>query len=194
MALRIVAGALLGAVVLFAWGAVFWMALPFGFIAVKPLPGGEDLVPLLTERLPATGVYAYPAKSHEERNLPEEERERHAQDFAARYKAGPLLVLHYRRQGLDPMQPLLFAAGFLHFLALTLLAAGLLAAAAHRLAFGGRFLFTAAIGLVIALMDLSPLIWWHLPPDLPLLSAAYNLSGWLLAAPVLAWLVRPKKG
>jgi hypothetical protein len=187
MFLRVVIGAFLAALVLMAWGFVFWMFLPFGKAVLQRLPGEEAVLKTLRENIPATGIYIYP--SMEEAGGSKEAQETMMQ----KQVAGPLVEIIYRKDGLDPLSPSTYGLGLAHFFVSGLLAGGLLALALPNLkTYAARLLFVFLVGLFAAFfVDLSAGIWMNHPWDLPLLSAAYHTSSWLLAGLPMAAIIKP---
>jgi len=56
---RILAGTLLGTVILFIWGAVYWTVISGAFDGIKSLPLAHEttLVEALKKDIPSTGAY-----------------------------------------------------------------------------------------------------------------------------------------
>jgi len=184
MNVRFVLGTLLGALVLFVWGFVYYAALPFGQKVMGAVP--DDLA-ASTAVLGKTGVYYYPFMGEEAMGDPAA-----AEAWAARHRRGPLLFITYRAEGSDPMAPRMFVQGFLHFWLSTALA-GLLLALAAPATYGARALFLFLAGLFAAVaVGLSPAIWWYQPWSFTLYQAIFPASGWLLAALAMAAIVKPR--
>jgi hypothetical protein len=187
MFLRVVGGAVLAAVVLMAWGFVFWLFLPFGKAVLQKLPGEEVVVKTLKENIPRTGVYTYPSRENTSSSV-------EAQDaIMKQHLAGPIVEIIYRKEGLDPLSPSTYGWGFAHFFVSGLLAGLLLALALPRLkSYVARVLFIFLLGAFAAFfVDLSAGIWMHHPWELPLLWAAYHGSSWLLAGLAMAAVIKP---
>jgi hypothetical protein len=183
MNVRFVLGTLLGAVVLFAWGFVYHAALPFGQEVMGAVP---DDVAAATAALGKSGIYYYPFMDQASTGDAAAE-----EAWAAQHRRGPLLFITYRAEGADPMAPRMFVQAFLHFWLSTVLA-GLLLALAAPATYGGRALFLFLTGLFAAIaVGLSPAIWWYQPWSFTLYLAIFPASGWLLAAPAMAAVIRP---
>jgi hypothetical protein len=193
MFLRVLLGALLAAVVLFVWGAVFWMALPFASAVMHPLPNGDALVRTLKESLPRSGVYLFPWP--DETNTAAADPATGECDFVKKHREGPLVQLTYRTDGLDPMSAQTLLIGFGHLFVSALIAGGLLAAALPGLrSYGARVLFVFLLGVFASVaVDLAGPIWFHHPWEFPLMMAGFDTVNWLLAGLVLPWVIRPAK-
>ncbi len=193
MVLRALVGSLSAAVVMFAWGFIFWAALPSTQAMLRPIPNEEAVVSVLEENLKesGSGTYRFP--------LPSEEDQRRApvramENAMRRYRIGPVGMLSYRAEGLDPMSPMVFATGFLHYFVSAVLAALLLAAAAPALrSYAARagFVFLAGVFAAVALEGADP-IWFFKPWDYSLYVAVYDMVCWLLAGLVLGIFVKKR--
>jgi hypothetical protein len=183
---RILVASLLAAILLFVWGAVWWMALPFGGWAMRATPNEEAVGAVLKSNLPESGTYFFPFR--EQGATPEQEKA-----LIERHKQGPLAQITYLKDGVDPMAPQAFAAGFAQMVLSTLLAAILLSLAAPALgSYPRRVGFVLLLALfAVATLILADIIWFHHPWAYPAMRAAFALSSWLLAALVLAAIIRP---
>jgi hypothetical protein len=186
--IRLVVGALLSAVVLMVWGAVFWMVLPWGHSTIKGLPNEDAVARVLRDAVPESGSYFYPypdpalMKGHDP-----EARE----IFTIKNRRGPVFQLVYRKEGLDANDPSVFGFGFAHFAAASFLAGLLLWAAAPR-HYAARVLFVAGAGVFASVaVTLSNPIWFHHPWHAALVQAGFDVGCWVLAGLVLGALVRP---
>jgi hypothetical protein len=187
MVFRVILGAILGAAALMGWGAAFWIALPFGGQVLHPLPEDDKIVGELKEANLESGVYISPPMQ----NAKASPDERMAQN--EKYKAGPLIYVTYRKEGVDLMdQARIYGVGFAHFVLCTLAAGFLLAAAAPTLrTYSGRVFFVFLLGVFGAVaFDLSPVVWFHQPWGFPALMAGFHLVGWLLAGILMGAVIR----
>jgi hypothetical protein len=186
MIFRVVLGAVLGAAVLMGWGAAFWMVLPFGAQVIHNLPHDEAIARELKEADVENGFYVSPAMRKPQ--APEEENNA----IKEKYKAGPILYLTYRKEGVDVDDTTVLKIGAAHFVLCTLIAAFLLAAAAPTLrSYVGRVFFIFLLGVFGALaFDLSYGIWFYHPWGYPILMAGFHAAGWLLAGIVMAAVIR----
>ncbi|HYE97034.1 MAG TPA: hypothetical protein VD962_12570 [Rubricoccaceae bacterium] len=177
-------GAVLAAVVLFLFGFVVWGLMPVDpFSTVSDEPA---LSQTLVQVLPASGVYLLPDEGDTE------------EEFAAATEAmrrGPLAMVFFRREGVEPMAPAVFALGFLHMFVTALLLGLVLRQAAPALpSYGARVAFVALLGLTAAVWArLGEPIWWHFPWGFHLLYFFSDLLSWTLAGLVLARFVRRRE-
>jgi len=188
---RLLIGAVLSSIVLFVWGFAFWVISPLRFGVLRTIPNEEAVIDALKKNLPETGVYLSPFA---EESRFKEDREAAQKELAEKHKEGPLVQIIYRKNGIDPMSPVTFAAGFANMLVASLLIGLLLKLALPGLAsYSSRVLFVFVAGVFAAVtIDLSTPIWFHQPWGLPLFNALYHASGWFLAGLVLGAVIRPR--
>src|SRR6187402_1731285 len=99
---RLLLGSLIAAVVLFGFGAAFWTCpAPYAYVE-KPSQGSEALGKVLRDHLPNDGVYLVPGNDSD------------PETRLKLYQAGPVATIHYRRDGVEPMDPTTLTIGFLH--------------------------------------------------------------------------------
>lgn len=188
MILRILIATVLSAVVLFGWGFLFWVVLPFGTIAMEDEPfGGEAMVAGMSKVLGDTGVYFLPFP-RDPNVATQEEKDR----FEERHREGPLVRVFYNRTGAEPGAPALFITGFVHNLGISLLIALILALAAPALpTYLQRLGLVFLVGAVAAVwLGLNEAIWFYHPWKYELFQAGYVLVGGLLMGLVMAAIIK----
>lgn len=189
MAIRVIVAAVVSAFVLFVWGFVFWAlsGAPTRMFAPLPEAAQADVTAVLRREKVPSGVYVYPMPadpSNAEAVKANEEL----------FRAGPRFFLAHRLEGGEPMGGATLAAGFVHMLAVALVAAVITAMALPALApFGRRFAFVAMLGLLGTLWT-SPgdVVWWNHSTAYCLGQIAYGLVAGLLMAAVIAAILRPR--
>lgn len=176
---RILLGSLAAAIVLFLFGAAFWTCpIPYAYVE-KAAVGDVALGQALRNALPNDGLYLVPSISAD----PKVSMELHRQ--------GPVVTIHYRKGGVEPMSPAFFGTGFIHGWVTTFLLAGLLHLTA-RPRFGQRLLIVTLAGLAGAnYMVLGSGIYWFQPWPWLILNAAYDAVAFVVCGLVLAGLVKP---
>ncbi|MCP3979029.1 MAG: hypothetical protein GY716_06810 [bacterium] len=154
--MRIVLAGVIGAIVLFVWGFVSWMALGWHNTTGGVLPDEPAVVQVLKDTVndrgaTEPGVYWIPGMADME-GLDDAEKEAAVEAWGNKHREGPLAMLVYRPTGREPMDALMFVRGFvLDFLA-ALLAALLLAFAAGTISgYVGRVAFVTGLGMFVAI-------------------------------------------
>ncbi|CAN5581993.1 hypothetical protein BH23PSE2_BH23PSE2_09780 [soil metagenome] len=181
--MRLGVAALLGGLVVFAWGFVSHMVLPVGEMG-HGQAGNEDVVlSALQEGLPAReGVYFVPGLAPEQYN-----DEAAAAAYSAKAVANPNAVIFYQpvgRDGMD-MTPQLVNEWITNTLS-ALLVAWVLALGAFG--FGKRVAIATVMGLFAWLAVSVPYWnWYRFPLDFTLGSLITHVVGWFMAGLVMAW-------
>jgi hypothetical protein len=189
MAVRILASAVLSAIVMFFWGFVYWgPVLNVAHRITAPLPADAELdvlAPLRRANTP-TGMYVYPApvdmgddaavKAHGEKMT-----------------EGPIIHMAYASGGAAPMDPVMFAKGFGLDFVVALFGALVLAMAVPALpSYGRRVLALALVTFLAAVWSHGDnVIWWFHTPRYALGQMAYMAGGGVLMSLVTAAIVKP---
>jgi hypothetical protein len=184
--MRVVAGALLGAAVLFVWNAVSWMVIPWHHM--EAIDREDAVVRALQGAGLGHGVYAIPG-------LPDQPAP--GDDAAAfeawteRHRAGPLAMLVYDPEGHEPMPLNVFFVGFGLSFAVAMTAAIALALAARgNLGYPGRVTLVTLMGLFAGLgSHLAYWNWMNWPLRYCLELGADSAAGALLMGLVMAGVV-----
>jgi hypothetical protein len=184
--LRTLVAALIGAVVLFAWGAVYWMFIIDKSGAIRSVPNEAAIVGNLKTNIGSSAVYMFPA--YPEPNAGEAAM----QDFARRYKEGPVGAIIYRAEGGEHMPPSMMARGFLINLASAVLVTIVLQAmAAGGLGFARRWAIAIMFGLFAALStDALRGNWMPFPEPWTRALMFETIVAWVLAGGVISALCK----
>jgi hypothetical protein len=178
---KLILGAILAGVVLMVWGFVTWGLFANVVNVVKPVPNEAVVADAIRQNIPATGTYYIPWEGME--GSPEEKAA-----WEARHAAGPIVTLCVRKDGVSANMGPVMIKGFVHFVVSAFLAALLLRMAAPALPTWGKRvgLLTVAGVFGSVAMQMSPSIWWYAPWGFTLFNMVATVSGWILAALVLA--------
>ena len=188
---RIGIAAVLGGVILQAWGFVAWMVLGWHDASFNDLgdPATEDaLVALIQEAdLKESGWYYWPM-------LPDDwNNEEAMQAYDARHKSIPVGHLIVAPAGLAPMPPTMYAIAGATNVGIALVASLLVALAAMK-GFFRRYVFVLGLGVLIVLAsDVMSWNWMRFPLDHSIAMAVDRVIGMALAGIVIAAVVVPKK-
>jgi hypothetical protein len=178
---KLTLGTLLATVAMFVWGAIFWMN-PWPYSVMGRTSDDVATGRTLLEHFPANGTYIIPGLHHPPDQL------------AALHRAGPLAMVHLKREGAEIMGASTMIQGFVQELVTVLLIAGLLLLAGPSLpSYGTRVRFVGLAGVAVAVFtDLGAPIWWQHPWPFHLVSAVYTVTAWLVAGLVLAAFIRQR--
>jgi hypothetical protein len=195
--MRAILGALAGAIVLFAWGAVFWMGLAWAFDGLRSLEPEQEqaLVAALNENIPKTGAYYFPGMPTHGKDLPDDEAKRLTEDWQARHEAGPIGQIIFVREGKKAMDPVLFVRGFAIDIVSTVLVSILvIMTGTGGAGFCKRFAVVAIFGLAastsVHLIDWN---WMFTPTPFTIMKVVDTTVGWVLAGIVMAAIIKTPK-
>lgn len=173
--MKIIRSALVGGIVLFVWGFVWWTVLPWHRMTLKTFNHEWALLPWVSAASNGSGIYLLPSPSSKP-GASQAEASKHAFAFVA-----------YSAEGSGPMGPkmaLQFAVNAL----LAGLAAWLLGMSGVQPYFR-RVIFVKTLGVFAALAVCLPQwIWWGFSPGFTLVSFLNLGIGWFLAGLLIAWL------
>ena len=170
-----VKGALAGGAVLFVWGVIYWMALPWHQSVFGQFHDEDAVASVLTQNAPEAGIYIYPGGQDEE--------------AIEKMAQGPFAFVVFHRGGIASMaRPLLTQLG------IQILGAFLISLLLARAAVAG---YWGRVGFVIVLLLTAGILchlpnwnWWHFSTGYILTAFVDLLAGGFLAALVLARVVR----
>ncbi len=190
--IRIGVASLVSAIILFAWGFVFWGLLANSIAPFKALTGDSEreVIEALQKNLPESGAYLYPWPDADAAD-PEQEMKA----FEQKHADGPLVTIIYSQAGYPTSEmAAVMVWGFLHMLVSAVVVAILLAMAGPMCCYGMRVLFVVVLGVFASLwIHIQDLIWFHYPLDFVLFHSTYHVVAWVLAGFVIAAIVRTGK-
>jgi hypothetical protein len=187
---RVIVAVVLAAVVQFAWGFAFYGPLSSLDYTTTRAPDETAVAEALRSALPESGTYFLPRCPG--CSAPEAE----AKGFEKRHAEGPIVQIHYRKDGIAMAQmPVVMGTGFGHTLLTVLLAAFLLRMALPGLpCYRSRVVFVFGLGVFAAMATrLGDVIWLHQPWAFPLGQMVFCVVTWLLAGAVMAAIIRPSR-
>lgn len=194
MAVRVVGGAFVGALIAFMWGFVFWTVLPFSDQAITRVADEGALAESLRAHVGPSGAYALPMPEHRE-GMNEAEQRAALDIWKGKHEMGPVALLFYRQEGISPMDPIVMVRGFLIGLLSSLLLAAVSAGAA-----GLGVPFAKRVALILGIALFASLAshaiqwnWFYLPTRYTLTVAADLIIGWTLAGLAIAAIATPGK-
>ena len=183
-------GAAIGGVAAFVWGAISWMLLPWHHSTFHSFRDEDEVVRVLADNAPRSGIYGLPAPPKTESGMSSEERK--AADAAVweRMKKGPLVMAVIQSEGFTPIWLLVIRALVIYMLASLILTWLLLQTTG--LSFLGKACFIGlaalAAGVICRLTDWN----WHgYSTSYTLVTVADTFIGWSLTGLAIAAVVKP---
>jgi hypothetical protein len=182
--MRILLGALIGGIAVFAWGYVSHMVLKTDKDAVLSLPDEAPVIAALKGSVPEPGVYLIPGRKFD---LTEEQ----TTAWNKKYEEGPNGLLVYHPKGRKAMAPLTFATEFGSNVTAALIAA--LVVAGSKRGFFGRAVTVAATGLFAWLsVCVSHWAFYRFTDAFTIAEAIDQIGGWICGGVAVAIIVRPQ--
>ncbi|MBA8883601.1 hypothetical protein [Dokdonella fugitiva] len=183
---RVVLAAIVGGLLMFVWGAVSHVVLPFERDALRPLPNEAAVMANLGSSLDQPGMYYFPWLDYA--NATPQQHEAWKQRIAG----GPSGLLIYRPNGGEAMSPRQLVTEFVSNVLAALLGALLLVQLGGGVA--RRVLSMAAIGVIAWLsISVSQWTWYGFPTSFLLGDLADQFGGWLLAGIGMSLLIKPRR-
>jgi hypothetical protein len=187
---RVLLSAIIGGLIVFAWGAFSHMVLPLGETGIKQFTDDTPILEVLKANVKESGFYFFPGMAEETPDMSSTQRKELENKYAEKYRVSPHGILIYHPpDGGEVMSPKQLIVEFVSDAAASLLAALLLAQAAGNLqCYGKRLLFVTAVGAFAAVaVETQYWNWWGFPLDYIGASmvdqvAASFLSGLAIAA------------
>lgn len=181
-------GGLLGGLVLFVWGAVSYMVLPWHTTTLNKFKDEGAVAQALVANANGSGMYILPNPHRHDPSLNEAQRKAAEEDGMKRMMVGPFMFASLSLHGTREMGPalLLNAIGNIVSAALVawLLSQTVLVPYWHRVG------FVVVIAFATAMIAHYPSwIWWRFSESFTLVECADLLIGWSLAGLVIAKIV-----
>ncbi|MBI4398516.1 MAG: hypothetical protein HY586_05270 [Candidatus Omnitrophica bacterium] len=183
---KLVIGGVLGGIIVFAWGAISWMVLPFHVAQMKQFTdeAAVQTTVMLNVDAQIAGIYTFPSCPKHKTASPQAQQELGKQ-ACAQMEHGPMGYIVVNPKGIGSLV-LLFVKAFLMQLAGALLAVWLLLQAKLK-TYSGRYLFLVVFSVAVAILGYLPAWNWSGYPCLAtLLHMADVVIGYILAGLVLA--------
>ncbi|GJM18702.1 MAG: hypothetical protein DHS20C14_09150 [Phycisphaeraceae bacterium] len=188
--LRVIIAAIVGGIIYFAWGFVFWpLGVSNAFDGLHPVPNEAVTVAGLDAQLDTTGMYYFP-------EMPTDPADEAAMTaYSERHEAGPIGMVMFRQEGTAPMAPVIFVQGIAIDIIVAFLVS-MIAFAVSRNGGGMRCKAVAvcafAIGAALASHGMM-WNWFYMPTNYTLMMMTDVAAGWVIAGLVIALIVRAPK-
>lgn len=179
---RTVIGVIIASIVIYAWGFVYWGMGPYQKHIWKHLKSGDEAGRALLMHFNERGTYFVPAFDED------------AEALDARYKAGPVAMVHMvAPKGRPMVDATIMGTGFLLNTFVVILVAILLHnITPHMPSYMSRVGIVALAGITASvLIDGGDVVWWQIPWEWKLYQATYNVSVWIIAGLIMAAMIRP---
>ena len=173
MIASLVKGTVLGGLVLFIWGAISWMALPWHGASLLTFGNEDAVTQAIVANAPRSGMYLLPNAGAEQKSAHE------------KMAKGPVVLASVRTGPIGSMTVFMISGLVIQMLGALLGTALLLQT--RPLSYGGRVLFLLGIALSAGVLaHLPDWNWWSFSASYTMLAFADLIIGWLLAGLVIA--------
>ena len=177
-------GAVFGGLVVFAWGALSWMVLPWHANTLHAFTQEAAVVSALKEAAPVSGVYLLPSWRPTARTV---------ESRRVLAKRGPLLLAVVNLEGADPSNPMYYLRGLL----IQVLGAGCLTAlllSLRGLTYWGRVRTAMWVGLTAGVLcRLSDWGWWSFSTPFMLVSIMDLGVSWFFGGLAIAAVLQERR-
>ena len=189
--IRVILGAIIGGVIVFAWSMVSWMVLPYHTQSIHQFKDEAAFTQCIQSQADESGMYVLPfvpgdtlAKSGDEQRTIWEELHKKQQE-------GPFVFASVALKGTEVSMNQTMAYGLL----LQVLGAFIISLMLACYCCSGYFcrvLTVSAIGVLVALLGCgSGFIWWKMSLAYTLACGMDAVVGWTLAGLFMAAIVKP---
>jgi hypothetical protein len=185
--MKLVIAAVLGGLVMFAWGALAHTFLGVGEAGVMPMPNDESITSALKARLTEPGIYFFPGMY-----MTKQATQAEWDSWAAKYKEGPNGMLVYHPTGEEPMSVKQLLVELGSNIAAALVVGMILIFA--TVSWGRGVIISTLVGLSGWLsINVSYWNWYGFPAKFVTSELIEQVVGWVLSGFVMAYILRRRE-
>lgn len=197
--------ALLGGIIVFIWGIISWMLLPWHMMTTHKFVNEEQVAMAVKANAPQSGIYFLPSchvddnqnnqsqneqPSKEDRDNAKADLQQRMNDAKARMKRGPVLFTSVCLEGMDPSSPKPFIGCLVIQIIAAFLASWLLMHAKAQ-PYMRHVWFVTVIGLFAAVVSALPSWnWMGFSTGWTIVSILDLVIGWFLAGLAIAKIMK----
>ena len=184
--MRLIIAAILGGIVMFAWGAVSHMVLNIEGGSLKPMPNEAAVTAAMKSNIAESGIYFLPGMDMSKTATAEQQAA-----WAAKYKEGPTAMLIYHPTGDDVFTPRQFGTQLASDIGAALIGSIILLFAGVGFARG--VIISTMIGMAGWVAILVPFWnWYKFPFEFVRTDLIDQIAGWFLAGLVMAFILKKR--
>ncbi len=181
-------GGVLGGLVLFVWGAISWMALPWHTMTFEKFKDESSVAQAISANAGHSGIYLLPNPHKQDSSLSEAQRKAAEEDGMKRMMEGPFMFASVSPHGSGSMSTMMGIGLATQILAA--LMATWLVLQTSGLTCWGRVGFLVMLGLTAGVItNLQHWNWWNFSTAYTAVCFGDLLIGWFLAGLVIAKIV-----
>ena len=192
---RIIIGSLIGGIILFIWSFLAWAVLPVHLHTYKYSAAQDNILKVLIENLPESGVYALPMADNTNATAFDEKYQAESEKLMTEYVDKPIASIYYLKEGYN-MGGATMLRGFLfNFLAALAACIMLAPGFAATSSFFGRWWLVLVAGLFInACGPLVQYNWMGTPWAFAVDLIMDNFLNWGIVGLWFAYYFKPANG
>jgi hypothetical protein len=189
--LRVILGAIIGGILVFAWSMVSWMVLPYHAQSIHQFKDEAGLTKVIKEHAEHSGVYVLPFVPGDTLSKPAAEQKSIWEAVQKKQQEGPMVFASVALEGTKVSMK----TSMIYGLILQIAGAFIISLILRGFCCSGYFcrLFTVSlIGVLVGLLGNAPnLIWWQFSLPFTLICGLDAFIGWTIAGLLMAAIVKP---
>ena len=182
---KVILGGVLGGLVVFIWGMISWMVLPWHRGNFEQFQNGSAVQAVLVASAPKAGIYLLPGMHEKGESISSDQEKALMKQAHEQMEKGPFAFVAMRPNGVGPMGMLMIRSLIIQivgaFLLTWLLLMAKIESYLERIGFFSILAVTA--GVICFLPEWN---WWGFPARYTLVGIADLVIGWSLAGIVIA--------
>ncbi|MGE5196404.1 MAG: hypothetical protein ACM3JI_03635 [Anaerolineae bacterium] len=185
--------AVLGGAIVFIWGAISWMVIPWHAPTMLKFHDEETVAGVIKKNAPEDGIYVLPSYPSFKEPVAKEAEQKEMAELREKMKKGPFIFASVNLHGMDPQSPLLYVRSIIIQMIGAFFVSYLLMHTSG-LTYFKRVWFVMITALIAWIICLLPAWnWWGFSTCYVIVALLDLLIGWFLAGLVIAGLIRSKK-
>lgn len=178
--------AVLGGLVVFLWGVVSWMILPWHQMTMKKFDNESRVADVIQDNTSMSGVYMLPNCFAQDKGMSKEDMEKSKTKIKEMMERGPVVYAIIKKEGMSPNM----AGNFITALIVNIVAAFFvtwLLMMTKAMAYMKQVYFVAVVALTAGLMIYLPdWVWMGMPLGCVVVHLLDLIIAWFLAGLVIA--------
>lgn len=190
---KLIISTTVGALILFLWSAISWMALPIHHQSLLYTPAQDTILKIINNNIDKSGTYMLPAADNRDVEMWDPEYEKENQRIMEENQGKPFAMIFYVKEGMQ-MDARRFIVGYVFECFSVLIAVIILLAAGDKLkSFYMRWWIVMLLAVIICIEGyLMNWNWMSYPWHYIKGSIVDQLIGWGLCGIWLAWYLHVK--
>lgn len=184
----LIKGAVIGGIILFAWGMVSWMVLPWHNMTLQRFSDEDTVAAVISANAPDDGVYIYPGEV-DISGMSAEGKKAAGEAMLQKMKAGPFIFATFKKAGAESMIRPLVRGVLINVLSALVLSILILMSTIES--YWGRVRLVVIFALGAGFLILLPYWnWWNISAGYTVVSLLDLVIGCFFAGLALAKVLR----